>query len=190
MLRRSPRSSGFTLLELIVVIAILALIATMTIPRMRGSERREFNHAVDEVVDLLTMFAQRDSLSRRPIGLGLDVDRRRFELYQLDPADAGDGSQWRRDTLVRPQVIPDAIDLDALRIYVDDLPTSITEYPLSHSPGQQRPTIRIDLQTLSGRYRTAVVLAPHAVAPRRVDGDEFDLVPIDLDREGRSREDW
>ncbi|TVQ51105.1 MAG: type II secretion system protein, partial [Phycisphaerales bacterium] len=39
---RSRRAAGFTVLELLIVITIIAILATMFAPRLYGNERREF----------------------------------------------------------------------------------------------------------------------------------------------------
>jgi len=190
MTNRAPTRSGFTLLEVIVVISILALLATMMVPRLTGTARRTFDLTADQVADLLLMFAQRDSLGQNPVGIRYDADRRELQLVTLQRYDGG--SDWRVDRFVIPVELPGIIDEDRFGVYADGEWVDVRDWPLSHTPGETRPSIEVTLATIDGDYETSVVLSPHAVAPRR--SDRTDAValrtPIDLDSAGRSREDW
>ena len=54
-----PTRCGFTLIEMIVVIIVMAIMASLTLPRLFGNDRRQFQHVADQVSDLLMMYAQR-----------------------------------------------------------------------------------------------------------------------------------
>ncbi|MHC5113451.1 MAG: prepilin-type N-terminal cleavage/methylation domain-containing protein [Planctomycetota bacterium] len=191
MTHRAPTRSGFTLLEVIVVISIIAVLATLAVPRLTGTARRTFDLTADKVGDLLLMFAQRDSLGQSPVGIRYDTDLRKLELVTLRRYDDG-SSDWLVDRFVTPIELPDLIDEEQLAVYADGEWVDVRDFPLSHTPGETRPSIEIYLTTIDGAHETTVVLSPHAVAPRR--SDRTDLVarraPIDLDGAGRSREDW
>jgi len=188
----APR--GFTLLEVMVVVVILALLATITIPRFSGTTRREFELVTDRVADLLMMFAQRDSLGQKPVGLWYDETRRWLMLVVLDTDDSAPGREadWLTDPFVRPVKLPDVVDTDTLIVTADGEMAYIADYPLSHTPGETRPTIDIYFQSVDRMHSTTLVLEPHAVAPRRSDGSGRlqARMPVDLDAAGRSREDW
>ena len=65
--------------------------------------------------------------------------------------------------------------------------------PLTHAKGQDRPTIELYLRTRDQALHAGLRLRPHAVAPERIEGQDFFSAvraPIDLDAAGRSREDW
>ena len=66
---RAHAGPGFTLVEMLVVIVIIALIFSMSIPRFAGRDRRTLQLAADQVADLLTMYAQRASLGQKPVGI-------------------------------------------------------------------------------------------------------------------------
>ena len=69
---------------MVVVVAILAVIMAMTVPRMLGREGRDLQLSADRVADLLTMYAQRESLSSRPAGIWHDTATHRLVLMVLD----------------------------------------------------------------------------------------------------------
>ncbi len=192
MLSRIPQPRrGFTLLELLVVLVILALLFGMIVPRFAGTERRALQLASDQVADLLTMYAHRATLGQKPVGVGYDPERRAIMLLVIDidldrpdqPAD------WQVDRLVTPVKLPSTVDL--LDARADGEPVDLALWPIANRPGKDRPTIEI---TLGGRDgETTVVLAPHALAPRQIDPDEVGpavRMPIDLDAAGRHREEW
>jgi len=182
---------GFTLLELLVVLVILALLFSMIVPRFAGTERRALQLASDQVADLLTMYAHRATLGQKPVGVGYDPERRTIMLLVIDidldrPDEPAD---WQVDRLVTPVKLPSTVDL--LDARADGEPVDLALWPIANRPGKDRPTIEI---TLGGRDgETTVVLAPYALAPRQIDPDEVGpavRMPIDLDAAGRHREEW
>ncbi|MHC4107383.1 MAG: prepilin-type N-terminal cleavage/methylation domain-containing protein [Planctomycetota bacterium] len=188
---RSAAARAFTLVEMIVVVIIVALLFSMTIPRFAGSERRTLQTSADQVADLLLMYAQRASLDHRPVGVWYDEDRRAIMLMIVDIDEQRPDAppDWRLDRLVAPVRLPATVDL--LDARADGEPVDLAIWPISNRPGQQRPTIEITLGAFE--HETTVMLAAHAIAPRRIDWDDdvpAERIPIDLDAEGRTREEW
>jgi len=188
---RRPARAGFTLIEMIVTLIVLAVLAALTLPRLGGNRDRNFDHVTNQVADLLMMFAQRESLGRRPIGLWHDAVNHRLVLTVVGADDQSTGRQaaWMVDGFVRPVVLPD--DVAILDVQADGDSIDITQYPLQTEPGKNRPAIAIILEGPS--EVVTVALAAHALAPVKVHGDSyFNYLggPVDLDAAGRDREDW
>ena len=101
--RRATSRQGFTLLEIIVAVSIIVILASIIVPRFAGSGRRRFELAVDQVGDLLVMFAQRDNIGRHPIGLLHDDQTQQLMLMVLDVEDGSttEPAEWRQDSLGR-----------------------------------------------------------------------------------------
>ncbi len=182
---------GFTLLELLVVMVILALLFSMIVPRFAGTERRALQLASDQVADLLTMYAQRATLGQKPVAVAYDPDRRSIMLLVIDIDDdrPDQPADWQVDRLVTPVKLPSTVDL--LDARADGEPVDLALWPIANRPGKDRPTIEITLVGRDGET-TAVVLAPHAVAPRQIDPDGVGpavRIPTDLDAAGRHRDD-
>ena len=176
---------------MLVVVLILALLFSMTIPRFVGSERRTLQTAADQVADLLLMYAQRARLDHRPVGVWYDPDRRAIMLMIVDrDAQRPDApADWRLDRLVTPVRLPATVEL--LEARADGEPVDLALWPISNRPGQARPTIEITLGAFE--HETTVMLAAHAISPRQIDWDDIVpavRIPIDLDAEGRTREEW
>ncbi len=192
----SSRTSrhAFTLIELVVVVAVLAILSAMVVPRLGGHEKRLMSLAVAQVADMLTMYAQRDALSNRPAGIWHDTDRNWLVLMTLDIDEANpeEPADWWPDPFVRPVKLPPLIGENGVFVRADGEPVDIRIWPLSTAPGQDRPAVQIMLMADDGSTRT-LVLPGHAMAPYLLTSAS-DLtgvrVPVDLDAAGLRQEDW
>jgi len=179
---------------MVIVIAILAIIMAMTVPRMLGREGRAFQLTADRVADLLTMYAQRESLASRPSAIWHDADTHRLVLMVLDTdaATLDQRAQWRPDRTVKPVQLPPSVDVErGVGASIDGTAVDISLWPIATEPGKRRPRIEISLYDDDGRVKT-LVLPSHALRPYDLDDPEALATrePIDLDAAGRHREDW
>ncbi len=193
-LTRRNNAAGFTLIEVIVVVAIVAILAAMTVPRLVSQGRRQLQASADGVADLLIMFAQREALSDRPVGIWHDADRNWIVLMTLDRTEGNDDepATWRPDHAVKPVKLPSIVPVDGVLASSDGEPIHFRQWPVVTEPGRPRPAVEISLITDNDVIRT-IVLPAHAIAPYESESG-FKLAdlrsPIDLDAEGRHREDW
>ncbi len=195
MNRNPPSPRAFTLLEIIIVMAVLAIIMAMTVPRLLGREGRVLQLTADRVSDLLAMFAQRETLSGRPTAIWHDTERHLLVLLILDIDEAApeEPAEWRPDRTVRPVRMPPSIDVQrGIAASVDGNPVDMSQWPIATEPGRPRPSIEISLYADDGNVKT-IALPSHALAPYQLDDAQAVLAvrrPVDLDAAGRNREDW
>ena len=181
-------------MELIIVIIVMAMIMSITIPRLVSHGRRELQVAADQLLDMLTMFAQREATEQKPIALWHDADRNWIVLMVLDidPADPEAPADWRLDPYVSPVKLPSTVDWRYVQAIQDGEQVDFQKWPIATQPGEPRPTIEISFANEEGLTKT-IILPSHALAPYQQGepGAYSDLrYPIDLDAAGRRQEDW
>ncbi len=181
---------GFTLMEMIVVVIVLAVLASMAIPRLSGTRFREYELKVEQTADLMVMFAHRLSTSTKATGLQYDAPNRKLFLLVLQKDNEGGESYWMDDPLSAPVTFPIWMEEDAVTILTDGDFADTSQWPLTTMPGENRPIIEISIEWED--HASLIMLASHAMAPSIwKDGDGTEpLTPIDLDATGQSREEW
>jgi type II secretory pathway pseudopilin PulG len=173
-----------------VAMIIIALLATMILPKFTGTEKREFRVTVEQVSDLLTMFAQRETMEQRPVGIAYhsELHQLRLVVLESDP-DNGTPIMWHLDPYVTPVQLPDHVEEP--EIIADGEVVDIRDWPITATPGEVRPDISIMLR--NPEYVGRVRMPAHAIVPEVAGLDRVGFAPadtIDLDQQGRSREDW
>ena len=188
MTKRAHHPNAFTLLEMIVVIIIMGLMASMIVPRLGGTRDREFQLTVDKVSDVMLMFAHRVSTSNRPVGYRFDSHSKMFEL--LIKREHEDEFYWDNDPLTPPVTIPSWIESENVLLYTDGELTDTSQWPITAIPGESRPLIETVIHW--DDHTVNISLPAHAMGPSvMMDGiGEPILIPIDLDAEGRGRDEW
>ena len=158
------------MIEMIIVCVIMALLMSTLVYRMTSRQGRSFDTTIDQVGDLLMMYALRSEHSRNQIGLMIDPDRAALLLMRRDSGTNATGQpMWAMDPMVRGVRLPDFMDLDDLEVRVDGDRADLIEWPLSAMPGEDRPLIEIELQHDN---RTVLLsLPPHALAPQRMEDE-------------------
>ena len=182
---------GFTLIELIVVSALLALVAAMVVPRLVGMSRREADVAVERLTELLSMFAYRDASGATSCAIWLDPDTGCVALWSLegDPKRPADPPEWVPDRFVQPVCMPRGVELAEVRM--DGRPLDGSDWRIMGSPSGERP--EIFMRVVADGLDSELLLPPGAAVPMRTDNGitrERVRTPIDLDKAGMDREPW
>ena len=180
---------GFSLLEIIIVCAILVIVAAMAVPRFLVVERKREEKAIADVEDLLRMFAFRNSVGTQQIGLHHEKLSGEISLWILDlnPNEPDGPRIWQQDRLSPVVELPETMVIDGASS--DDIEIRDDVWTITSNPDGSRPRIAISLQ---GREASGLILLEnYSSVPVRADKDMKDVrVPIDLDREGRSLDPW
>lgn len=182
---------GFTLVELIVVVVVLAIAAAMVVPKFTGTARQEADNAVDQVAELVRLFAFRQSLSAQQVALWRDGADGRIHLLvkDRDPEDPEAEPEWRPDRFAAPVSLP--VGLELVEIRSNDQRFDPAEWTLASTPGGERP--KIEIRLVGFGIDSTVALPAGSPSVVRVDADKpapFARAPIDLNQAGRDREPW
>jgi prepilin-type N-terminal cleavage/methylation domain-containing protein len=183
-----PIRRAFTLLEIIVVIMIMGVLASMIVPRLSGNQNREFNLFVERVNDVVLMFAHRVSTSNQASALRFDPELKQFEL--LTKIEEDGEYFWGLDPLAQPVRMPSWLESDSITIFTDGEITNTMQWPVTTTPGETRPLIEV---AVDWENRSVLISLPsHAMGPNIwFEGiGTKPLMPIDLDAQGRGREEW
>ena len=110
--RAVPRSSGFTLLEVLVVIVIIGIITSMAMvsTRVLGGDH-EMDQEARRLVAVLTQAREDAMLEGRDVGLRIDA--RGYDFMHYD----GRIEQWElvgEDPLLRERSLPDGLEASLL----------------------------------------------------------------------------
>jgi len=90
---RRARDEGFTLLEILAVVAIFALIAGLTLPNFSGMQARNLKHQARRVVAQLELARQRAIVTGTPHRLFIDIDRAAYWIEAFTAEDEADGEE-------------------------------------------------------------------------------------------------
>ncbi|WP_245742659.1 type II secretion system minor pseudopilin GspH [Marinobacter segnicrescens] len=75
------RQAGFTMIEILVVLVLLGLLASLAIVNLGGGEQRELNSKVRELYVLMQTAAEQAILNNEELGLVVDEQGYRFLVY-------------------------------------------------------------------------------------------------------------
>lgn len=186
---------GFTLIEVVLVVVILAVTAGFVVPRLVARDRREAERAAEAVRDLLTGAAQRELLTGR--GVAVEFDRESGALRVLTPPPLEPGV-WRAeiDYRVDPLLAPVALSpLEISSAWVDGVPLSPDGWRLVLAGLDRRPELVLALSDVRTGLAWRVVLAADgglATLSRAADPTEFAYAvdTVDLDRAGLREAPW
>ncbi len=110
--RSAPRASGFTLLEVLVVIVIIGIITSMAVvsTRVLGGDH-EMDQEARRLVAVLTQAREEAILEGRDVGLRIDA--RGYDFMRFDGRD----ERWdlvQEDPLLRERTLPEGLEAGLL----------------------------------------------------------------------------
>lgn len=189
---------AFTLIEVILVCVMMALLAMVVLVRFSGTEGRRFELAVEEIGDLLLMYAVRSEFAEEPVGISSDPERNSLRLMLRRQADESMPAEWVPDLSVQEVRLPASVDVSTLEFVLDGDLMDPADRPLTSIPGQPRPLMQVTVRSTDQRLPQEVILtlAPTAWRPT-ISGGSGGLIANDtvratedLDNSGRWQEDW
>lgn len=183
---------AFTIIEIIVVIAILAIAAGFTIPRLVGGAAREVRASADEVASVMSALARRDAMLSQPIALDYEENTRLLRVLTLRQLDRG--REWATDRLL-PSAEITGVKLVSMRsdqqLYTDE------DFRIELDQFQPRGNMELVLSDVNDRWFVTVFLSATSLQAMVRDGKPEDAMndgsmpeSIDLDQTGKEEEAW
>ena len=174
--RSRHRSSGFTLIELAVVLLILGISASFLVPRLRDPEATALVSSAERLATTARYLYDEAAYQRLPMRLNLDLDRQTYFVTVLGgDADAPEFVPVE-SSLARPVVLPDSVAfrdvvLPAVGTVTEGIvfaqfsPEGWADPLVVHLRGRSGGDATMAMEPLTGRTRVAdryVVLEPDA----------------------------
>ena len=151
---QTNRQDGFTLLELILVVSILALAATVIVPNLGALESRNFNAQIRQVNNLLNYARRLAVVNGQPSTATISVDPEAVAQPDSQIDFANQAGEWRSEgASIRFRDSTDQeIDIEGS--------LDIIFYPEGGSTGgtllisNQNQRVSIDINPITGRIST------------------------------------
>jgi prepilin-type N-terminal cleavage/methylation domain-containing protein len=186
-----PNHRGFTIIEVVIVVLVLAVLASVIIPRLGGVGRRTERLSIDRVSDLLAAFGYRDSLSSGSSAIEYNATDHSLTLLILrkDPEQSENPEIWMRDILAPVTNLPRTIELTA---FEDGARLPNGDWSLLTNMDGTRP--KIEMELLGENVHATVMLDPWAQTPTVIDENTQNNAvltdAIDLDAVGQDKDPW
>lgn len=107
----SPHARGFTLLELMLVLVVMAVVASYVLPNLFRPDRASLDESARRMVRLLHLASEEAQLRGLPLRIHVRSDRYDFEL-------AGDGGQWLllNEAPFGAQTLPEGVSISEMKL--------------------------------------------------------------------------
>src|SRR4051812_37381853 len=187
---RTPRDGrGFTMIEVIVVVVILAVLAGAMAPRLLSMTGREVRASAQAAGDLFSVAARRDVLTSQRVAVDYDADHSRIRLMTLAPSATSTAPEWHEDVLM-PAV--NLGNTQVLAASIDGVPMDPKLWRVEFPQGSRRPVVELTFANSKGKDCWTVTLpstsdtATVQAGEVRVQADSS----IDLDASGAGSVAW
>jgi prepilin-type N-terminal cleavage/methylation domain-containing protein len=180
------RTTGFTLLELSIVLLVLAIAASFVIPRLRNADSAALTSGAARLATTARYLYEEAAFRRRPMRLNLDLDKHVYWVTVLnddpdDPRFVPDDSPLARPTALPASVAFADVVLPALGVVREGLvfaqffPEGYADPLVVHLTNTRHEFATLALEPLTGRTRIAdtyVDFDPRRIADARDAGHD------------------
>jgi len=181
---------AFSIIEVVVVCAILAVIAAAIVPKMLSVRSHREEKAIVAIEDLLRMYAFRNAAGVQQVGLFYEPSVQELSLwiYDLNPENPEGPRVWQPDRLSNAVELPEGMAIDRASADEAEMPRS-DPWNIPTHPDGSRPRITLDVIGLDKQL--TITLENYSSTPIRSD-DPWGVArsPVDLDAQGSTMEVW
>jgi prepilin-type N-terminal cleavage/methylation domain-containing protein len=180
---------GFTLVELVLVVVVLAITAGLVLPRLVAPDRHEAEAVARSLRDAVSAAARRESLTSEPVALDYDSETGVLSVLTPVPREEGDWSRaivWRPDPMTPPATVA---PLELVKALSDEVPLPAKRWRVVMEAADRRPALRLSLHAATGQSWT-IDLPSDSAAASLAEGDNAPPTSIDLDRSGMRDAAW
>jgi len=181
---RSGDASGFTLLELTIVLLILGIAVSFLVPRLRDPEAAALTASADRLATTARYLYDEAAYQRLPMRLNLDLDHQVYFVTVLggDP----DAPEFvpARSPLARPVILPDAVAFRDVFLPAVGTVTEGTVFAQFSPDGWADPLV----VHLRGRSGGDATMAIEPLTGRTRVADRYVVLEPDPDRDDDSRD--
>jgi prepilin-type N-terminal cleavage/methylation domain-containing protein len=184
---------GFTLIELVVVVLLLAIVTGLIAPRLLDLSRRRADETARSVRNLLSIAAYRDAVGQQRISLEYSQTDRTLALLTLRAPPEGGAAAWLPDALIPPVALEGVSIRSAM---LDGAALDPASWRVEFPRHQPRGSVELVLQSDAGVAGAGspslfvVSLLPSASEATLDAGAGAVPVPIDLDASGMGTSTW
>lgn len=174
--RPSSRQAGFTMIEILVVLVLVGLLASLAVVNLGGgSERREMDSKVRELFVLMQTASEQAILNNQELGLVIDEQGYRFVVYDEQE------QEWRSESerLFRGRDFPDWMSVTLFN--EDDVPrlAARDEDEEENGEGRLRPDIAFFSSGETTHFELEFQVAGSPGQTYKLMGDGFDNIEME-----------
>lgn len=194
-MRKGCRESrrGFTLVELVVVVVILAIAASVIMPRMFDRTRRDAEQSARSLSELVSALGTRATLGGQRLALRYDSRSNRLVpeswAFRGSPGDFSAEGEWVGDPILASVTLE---GLEIRSINVDGQALSPDSWRIESRMGAPAPVVSIGAGPPKSSTGWSIELAPGSLraSMRPMDAPPTAANIVDLDAQGLDKEAW
>lgn len=160
-MRQASRSSGFTLLELSLVLFIIGLLVTVLVPRLGGLEHARLDASAKRLAALVRYLNGEAAFRGQTYRIQYDLDQHRYGVQVLTPSQAtktfvADESPLSQPVQLPPNVtfadirVPSIGRVSAGQVFTHFYPQGYTDPTVIHLRDQQSRTMTVIIPPITG----------------------------------------
>lgn len=192
MHQNAPTRRGFTLIELVVVVVILAIAAAVVTPRLLDRAPRTAQLSARSLTDLVSALGVRASLGGQRLALRYDSRDNRVVpeswRFRGSPGDFAIEGDWADDSILAPVTLE---ELEVRSLTVDGASLPPGSWRIESRNGAPAPAVSLTVGQPRGGPAWTIDLTPGSLrAHLRSAGAPAPAAGEDLDARGLDKEPW